>query len=97
MVHFVFEICQSFWRLFADSINIEKDRGEITATEDIGYYDYRPVTLCLHVSSVSNAMFRARANLRPHLQYNCKLNQVKIRYQIIRSIASLPKNALIAL
>ena len=26
MVHFVFEICQSFWRLFADPINIEKDR-----------------------------------------------------------------------
>ena len=30
----------------------------------------------LHVSSVSNAMLCARENLRPHLQYNCILNQV---------------------
>ena len=31
---------------------------------------------CLHVSSVSSTMLWARANLRPHLQYNCMLNQV---------------------
>ena len=31
---------------------------------------------CLHVSSVSNTMLWAKANLRPHLQYNCILNQV---------------------
>ena len=31
---------------------------------------------CLHVSSVSNTILWARANLRPHLQYNCILKQV---------------------
>ena len=37
----------------------EADKGEgrtAVTTEDIGYYDYRPVTLFLNVSSVSNAM-----------------------------------------
>ena len=31
---------------------------------------------CLHVSSVSNTILWARANLGPHLQYNCILTQV---------------------
>ena len=33
-------------------------------------------TFVLHVSSVSNTMLWARANLRPHLQYSCILDQV---------------------
>ena len=51
----------------------------------------------MFVTSVSNAMLRARANLRPHFQYNCIVNQVQIRSQIILRNPSLPKNGLIAL
>ena len=57
--------------LFGGTIVQKSTLQRISDIMTIGLWHF-----CLHVSSVSNAMLWARANLRPHLQYNCILNQV---------------------
>ena len=79
----------SHWRQFAitlsgrlpycSKISFQRSIQRISDIMTIGLWHF-----CLHVSSVSNAMLWTRANLKPHLQYNCILNQVQIRYRVFQ-------------